>query len=425
MNSKDFFINNRNKLFQEVLPNSLVVMFSAEQFPKNGDQYYKFRQNSDTFYFSGINQEETIIVLYKNPQASKFDEYAFIIEPNIDLITWTGHKYSKSEIRNISGIQNVEFNQNFNDIFLKLLKEAKYIYYSHKSNIRGIKYENLTIQACIDIAKNKAQNIDIQDLDPLSMKFRLKKEEYELKNMQEAIDITGETFKEVLNFVNPNVYEYQVEAIINQGFISRGAKDVAYSPIVAAGQNNNILHYCTNRDKCQSGDLLLLDFGAEVEYYAADISRTIPVSGKFTKRQKEVYNAVLKVHTEIMNKMTPGTSINELNKNTEQLIQEELLSLNLISNADIISQDASKPAFKKYYMHGVSHFIGLDVHDVGKKDTILEPGMVLSCEPAIYIKDEGFGIRLENDILVADKPINLSKKIPIEIDEIEDLMNRN
>ena len=420
---KNFFLENRNKLFIELPEKSLVILFSAEQFPKNGDQYYKYRQNSDTFYFTGLNQEETTILLFKDRGAKQFVEYAFIIEPDQKMITWIGHKFSKQEVSDISGINNVEFNDRFNSFFEKLVIEAENVFVSQKSNIRGIRYKNTKVETLTDNLAKHHQHIDIQDLDVFSMKLRLNKTADEISAIQKAIDITGETFLDILKIVQPGIYEYQVEGEMIKGFLSRGAQDYAYSPIIASGNNNNILHYNTNRNQCKDGDLLLLDFGAELDYYAADITRTIPVSGKFTERQKEVYNAVLDVQKRMIEKTVPGTTIRELNKECEMLIQNELLKLKLISRFDIASQDEENPAFKKYYMHGVSHFIGLDVHDTGKKDTILEPGMILSCEPAIYIEEEGFGIRLENDILVADKPVNLSKNIPIEIDEIEALMN--
>lgn len=422
--NRRFFSKNRKKLFNEVLPESLIVLFSAEQFPRNGDQYHKYRQNSDMFYFTGLKQEETKILLYKGKDSEDFEEYAFVFEPNKKMITWIGHKYSKTEITDITEIKNVYFNDKFNEIVGQLLDKSKNLYFSNKFNVRGIKYEQHTFKSWLNAIESRTQSLEYQDLDSLSMKLRLNKTKEEIKVMQKAIDITGDTFMDILNFVSPGVYEYQVEAIINHGFVFNGAQDCAYLPIVASGQNNNILHYNTNRNECKAGDLLLLDFGAELDYYAADITRTIPISGKFTERQKEVYNAVLDVHKQIKQKIVPGNTIRKLNSETEMLIQEKLLELNLITKSDIEKQTEENPAFKKYYMHGVSHFIGLDVHDTGKKDTVLEPGMILSCEPAIYIEEESFGIRLENDILVTDgDPIDLCANIPIEADEIEELMN--
>ncbi|HOZ29968.1 MAG TPA: M24 family metallopeptidase, partial [Bacteroidales bacterium] len=257
------------------------------------------------------------------------------------------------------------------------------------------------------------------DLDPLSMKLRLQKSHEEINTIKNAIEITGEAFNNILKFIKLGLYEYEIEAELTRQFLSLGANDHAYLPIVASGINNCILHYNTNRNQCNDGDLLLLDFGAEVDYYAADLSRTIPVSGKFTTRQKDVYNSVLSVMKLMKSKMIPGTTIRKLNEECEALIQDELIKLKLLTKTDIESQDPERPALKKYFMHGLSHFIGLDVHDVGTKDIILLPGMILSCEPAIYISEEGFGIRLENDILVADTPVDLCENIPIEVADVE------
>jgi len=422
--NEEFFTKNRVNLFNEILPNSIVILFSAEQFPKNGDQYYKYRQNSDTYYFSGMTQEDTVVMLHKDENSDKFQEFAFIIEPNQKMITWTGYKYSKKDASNISGIKDVEFHENFESVFKNVTSKIKHLYFSHKSNVRGIQYQNSLFNQWSKKNKNVIDKLEVIDLDPHSMKLRLQKAPEEQNTIQKTIDITGETFLDLLKFVKPGVYEYQVEAEMLNGFFKRGAQDYAYLPIVASGKNNNILHYNTNRNICKEGDLLLLDFGAELDYYAADLSRTIPISGKFTTRQREVYSAVLNVQKQMIKKIIPGTTIRELNSECEILIQDELLKLKLISKYDIDSQNEENPAFKKYYMHGVSHFIGLDVHDVGKKDTPLIPGMFLSCEPAIYIAEEGFGIRLENDILVSpNQPIDMCKNIPIEADEIENLMN--
>lgn len=284
------------------------------------------------------------------------------------------------------------------------------------SNVRGLIYENKIVAAWKESLKN--EEIQYRDLDTFSMQLRLQKEKEEIDLMQIAIDITGEAFEQILKFLSPGIYEYEVEAEISRWFIKNGVEAHAYSPIIASGKNNCVLHYETNRNLCKNGDLLLMDFGAEYNYYAADLTRTIPISGKFSNRQKQVYSSVLKVLKEMKTKFVPGNTIRELNKECELLIQEELLKLDLLTEADIKNQEDDKPAFKKYFMHGLSHFIGLDVHDVGKKDTVLLPGMVLSCEPGIYIAEEGFGIRLENDILVAENPIDLCSNIPIEISDI-------
>lgn len=416
---KSFFASNRKRLYTQLLPDSLVILFSAEQFPRNGDQFFKYRQNSDTYYFSGLTQEQTIIVLFNDSNNKRTEEYAFIIEPDEKMLTWIGHKYSKQEASEISGILNIEFTHKFDEIMNSLLAKTKTVYFSYKSNVRGFSYQNPAVKEWKHNVEQLHHNIYFNDLDPLSMSLRLQKSAAEIAATQNAIDITGNAFQNMLKFVKPGCWEYEVEAEITRSFLAAGAEGHAYLPICASGANNCILHYNTNRNQCKDGDLLLLDFGAEVDYYAADLTRTIPVSGKFTVRQKAVYNSVLSVMKQMKQRMVPGTTINQLNSDCEALIEQELLGLGLLTKAEISAQNPEFPAFKKFYMHGVSHFIGLDVHDTGKKDTPLLPGMILSCEPAIYIAAEGFGIRLENDILVADSPVDLCSNIPLEIVDLE------
>ncbi len=419
---KTFFTANRQKLYTQLLPDSLVVLFSAEQFPRNGDQFFKFRQNSDTYYFSGLTQESTIILLFNDTANKRTEEYAFIIEPDERMLIWTGHKYTKHEAAEISGIANIEYLPEFELIMNSLLDKTKNVYFSHSSNVRGTHYENPFIHEWKHNIEQSHHNLYFVDPDPVFMNLRLQKTPEEIAATRAAINITGNAFRDILKFVKPGCYEYEVEAEMTRSFLSAGAQDHAYLPIIASGPNNCILHYNTNRNQCKDGDLLLLDFGAEVDYYAADLSRTIPVSGKFTARQKTVYNSVLSVMKQMKSMMVPGTTIRQLNSNCESLIEQELLSLGLLTKAEIAAQDPEKPTLKKYYMHGVSHFIGLDVHDTGKKDTPLLPGMILSCEPAIYIAAEGFGIRLENDILVADKPVDLCEGIPLEVGDVESFL---
>lgn len=424
--NKDFFCNNREKLYNLINPYSLVILFSADSYPRSGNQFFKYRQNSDLYYFSGITQEETIILLFKDSDNNNIIEYSFIIEPDEKILIWNGHKLSKNETKNISGIENIEYLNLFESVFQKLLKQAQNIYYSFSGNIRTGDLKNKSIEQFKNELELKYFDKIKIDLDVFSHKLRLKKENVEIKTMTKACEITGKTFHNILKCVKPNIYEYQIEAEITHSFLRLGAQDFAYLPIVASGIDNCVLHYTTNRKKCNSGELLLLDFGSELDYYASDVSRTIPVSGKFSKRQKEVYCSVLSVLNQIRQKFVVGNSIKDLNIECSKLIEEELLKLGLISINDIKNQDENNPAYKKYYMHGVSHYIGLDTHDVGDRKTPLSSGMVLSCEPGIYIPEEGFGIRLENDILVTDSnPIDLCNNIPIESDEIEYLMNSN
>ncbi|MDR2009288.1 MAG: aminopeptidase P N-terminal domain-containing protein [Bacteroidales bacterium] len=421
---KDFFSNNRKKLYNLLEPDSIVILFSADSYPRSGNQFFKFRQNSDIYYFSGLDQEETIVLLHKDTKSETINEYAFITEPDEEILVWTGHKYTKEEVRNISGIENTEYLDAFQKSIKQIINQADNIYYSFCGNIRAGNLKNLSLENLKILISQEYKNKNQIDLDIYSHSLRVAKEKHEIQTIQRACNITGECFSEILKYVRPGVYEYQVEAEITRKLLSLGAQDFAYLPIIVSGRDNCVLHYTTNRKVCNDGDLLLLDFGSELDYYASDVSRTIPVSGKYTKRQKEVYNSVLKVMKQIKQKFVTGNSIVNLNKECGELIQNELLQLGLLKEQDIKKQNPEKPAYKKYFMHGVSHYMGLDIHDVGNRNAPLIPGMILSCEPGIYIPEEGFGIRIENDILITENsPVDLCKDIPIEADEIEEIMN--
>ncbi|MDL2261979.1 Xaa-Pro aminopeptidase [Bacteroidales bacterium OttesenSCG-928-I21] len=421
---KAFFCNNRIKLYNLIDQNSLIILCSADQYPRNGNQFFKYRQNSDIYYFSGLQQEDTILILHKNEKKQTVEEYAFIIKSDEKMLTWTGHKYTTAEVTEISGIQNVEYLENFDSIFGSIIKSVQNVYFSFSGNIRVENQKNSTIEKLAELIKEKFPLKNIQNLDSYSHFLRLTKEPQEIETIKKACAITGNSFASILKFVKPNIYEYQVEAEITRNFLSAGSQGFAYLPIVASGQNSCVLHYITNREMCKTGDLLLLDFGAELDNYASDVSRTIPISGKYTKRQKEVYNSVLNVMKQIKQKFVVGNNIVNLNKECAKLIEEELLNLGLLKKEDISAQSLENPAYKKYFMHGVSHYMGLDIHDVGDRKANLMPGMILSCEPGIYIPEEGFGIRLENDILITETtPIDICEHIPIEIEEIEYAMN--
>jgi Xaa-Pro aminopeptidase len=422
--NKDFFINNRKKLYTLLKPDSIVILCSADSYPRSGSQFFKYRQNSDMFYFSGLTQEETIVILHKDTQNKTINEYAFIIEPDEKMLTWTGHKYSKEDVREISGIKNVEYLASFKEFFRNPVHAGKNIYYSFSGNIRAGEIKNSSIEKLKEILSDKYLYKNQINIDTYTHSLRVLKEQCEIQSIKKACSITNECFKNILSFVKPNIYEYQIEAELTHTLLSLGAQNYAYLPIIASGPDNCILHYTSNRKMCKEGDLLLLDFGAELDYYSSDVSRTIPVSGRYTKQQKEAYNSVLKVMKQIKQKFVPGNSIINLNKECGQLIEEELLSLKLLTKQDIKNQNNEKPAYKKYFMHGVSHYMGLDIHDVGDRNAPLVPGMILSCEPGIYIPEKGFGIRIENDILITENiPIDLCEDIPIEADEIEELMN--
>jgi Xaa-Pro aminopeptidase len=422
--SSKLFIQNRTALYQKAGKEGIYIFVSSPNYIRNGDQYYPFRQNSDTFYFSGLDQENIIIMLCPAHPKADMREIALIVEPDEKTFIWQGHKYSPEEVTAVSGIKTVKYIHEFENIFLELSNFSHKVLMPFSFNERidsNIPRPTIRLQEKL---KDIKSGIIFQDITDKINELRIIKSTIELDVIKTACKITKTAFLSVLNNLKPEMYEYQVEAVINHDFIFNGASGHAYAPIVASGKNACVLHYNTNHDICKNGDLLLLDFGAEYANYAADCSRTIPINGKYSKRQLQVYNAVLTVFKEIKKHFVPDNTVNGINELTNNLIEEQLISLGLISKEDIKNQDANNPIYKIYFPHGTSHFMGLDVHDVGGKDVAFEKGMVLTCEPGIYIPSENIGVRIENDIVVAETPIDLMEDIPIEPKEIEELMNK-
>lgn len=416
------FERNRKKVLKFLQPNSLVVIHSNDQMFRNGDQYFPFRQSSDLFYLTGIDQEKTILTLCPNHPNKDYREILFILESNEKIAVWEGHKYTKEEAFETSGIKTIKYITDFESIFRELAIKAESIYLNLNENPKFKPEAPSADERFVDVLKKEFPAHEIERLAPIMKHIRLKKNAEEIEVMQEACDITAKAFHRVLKFVKPGVAEYEVEAEITHEFLRNRATGHAYPPIIAAGKSACVLHYIENNKTTKDGDLLLMDFGAEYANYAADCTRTIPVNGKFTPRQKECYEAVLRVMKKAISWLTPGTTINRVNERVEKLLQEEHIKLGLYTQEDVEKQDPNNPLVKKYYPHGTCHFIGLDVHDVGERTTVLEEGMVLTCEPGIYIPDENIGIRIENDIVVNLQPIDLMKDIPKEVDEIESLM---
>lgn len=420
---KTFFENNRKKLVKKLKPNSLVVLNSNDEMPRNGDQTFPFRQNSDIFYLSGIDQEKSILTLCPDHPDKKCREILFLVETNEKIAVWYGHKYTKEEAQKTSGIKKIVWLDEFEAIFYDLMINSKNVYLNINENPRfqsDVPYRDLRFAR---ETKEKYPLHNYERLAPIITDLRTKKEPEEIDLIKCACDITEKAFRRVLKFVKQGVMEYEIEAEITHEYIRNRANGHSYYPIIASGKNACVLHYIENNKKCKDGDLLLMDFGAEYANYAGDTSRTIPVNGKFTPRQRQVYEAVLRVLKGATKLLVPGTTINKYHDKVCKMMEKELIGLGLFTKAEVKKQDKEKPLFQKYYMHGTSHFMGLDVHDVGSKAQTLKPGMVFSCEPGIYIPDENLGIRLENDILVTkNEPINLMKSIPIEPDEIETLM---
>ncbi len=417
------FIKNRNKLLKQIKKKSLVIVNSNDEMPRNGDQNFPFRQNSDLLYLSGIDQEKTILTLCPDHPNNKLREVIFILKTNKEIETWNGHKYTKQEAINTSGINTIFWLEDFEKILNELMLFADFIYLNRNENLRfasDVPYKDVRFEKEL---KTKYPLHKYERLAPILTTLRLIKNPEEIKLIQQACDITKTGFYRILKFIKPGVMEYEIEAELIHEFIKNRASGHSFSPIIASGKNACILHYIENNKICNDGDLVLIDFGAEYANYPGDCTRTIPVNGKFSSRQLELYESTLRVFKQTKAMLKPGKSLNEYQKIVCKIWEEEHLRLGLYTKKDIKNQDSENPMYFKYFMHGVSHFIGLDVHDVGSKDQILEPGMVVSCEPAIYIKEEGIGIRLENDILITEnEPYDFMADLPIEPDEIENLM---
>jgi Xaa-Pro aminopeptidase len=413
---------NREKLVGKVKNNSIVIVQSNDQMPRNGDQFFPFRQNSSMFYFTGIEQEKSVLVIDKGTKGNK-KEVLFLLKPNKDLEIWEGHKLTKDEATEISGVEDIRWLEEFNAFIQLKGVEREYLYLNVPENPKFQMAMKGPETRMYEMLKDKFPLHSYQRLAPIVQSLRVIKEHEELEILKKACKITKEAFLRVLDKTQSGVMEFEIEAEITYEFLKQGSSGHAYAPIVASGKNACVLHYIENNHECKSGELLLMDFGAEYGNYAADCSRTIPVNGKYTPRQRDLYEACLSVFTYARSLMVPGTSINEMHKKVGQLWENKHMELGLYSKADVNNANPDEPLWKKYYMHGTSHFLGLDVHDVGSKDQLFEPGMVLTCEPGIYIPDENVGIRLENDILITEEGnIDLMKDIPIEPDEIEQLM---
>jgi Xaa-Pro aminopeptidase len=422
---KNLFVENRKRFTAQMKENSLAIFVSNDEMPKSADQTFTFKQNPDLFYLSGVDQEETFLILFPDSPIEKYKEVLFVRKTNEYLAIWEGEKLNQEQARSVSGVQTVLWSEEFPNILKMLIVQTKGVYLNLNEHDRSswqVPYHELRF------AKELQEKYPLHEYHraaPILHQQRAIKSQYEVALMQTACDITGKGFRRVLQFTKPGVYEYEIEAEITHEFLCNRATGHAYHPIIASGKDSCVLHYNKNNKICVEGDLLLMDFGAEYANYAADLTRTIPVSGKFTPRQKEVYNAVLRVMKQATQMLRPGTTIDEVNKEVGKVVEAELININLLKAEDVKNQDPEKPLYKKYFMHGTSHFLGLDVHDVGNRYAAIQPGMVFTCEPGIYIREENIGIRLENDILVTDgNPVDLMKNIPLEAEEIEALMNQ-
>ncbi len=420
------FIKNRKKFMAQMKPKSIAVFNSNDVYPIGADSTLAFEQHRDIFYLSGADQEETRLLLFPDAMDKKHREILFVTETNDHIAVWEGEKLTKEKATEVSGIETVYWLSDFDKIFFDLMTEAETIYFNTNEHYRQAVVTETREDRFIKKCKADFPAHQWAKSNPILQEIRGIKEPEELDIMQTACNITEKGFRRLLGFVKPGVWEYEIEAELMHEFLRNKSKGFAYTPIIASGNNANVLHYVVNNQQCKDGDLLLMDVAAEYANYSSDLSRTIPVNGKFTARQKAVYEAVLRVKKEATKMLVPGTIWAEYHKEVGQLMTSELLGLGLLDKADVQNEDKDWPAYKKYFMHGTSHHIGLNTHDYGLLKTPMKANMVFTVEPGIYIPKEGFGIRLEDDVVIQEKgePFNLMGNIPIEVEEIESLMNQ-
>ncbi len=421
--NSSFFEKNRKAFVQQMKTEAIALFFSNDQCPRNGDQYHPFRQNSDFFYLTGIEQEKSILLLAPDSPNPRLREALFLLRTNETLEIWEGHKYTKEEAENTSGIKNIYWTDDFEALLKEVMSYHDLVYLNSNEYIKFFPEVETRETRWGKAIREQYPLHHYHRAAPLLTRQRLVKSGEELDLIREACSITNKAFRRILKFTHPGVWEFEVEAEMTHEFIRNRATGHGYAPIVASGKSACVLHYTENDKICRDGDLLLMDFGAEYANYTADLSRTIPVNGKFSNRQKALYNAVLRVQKEIKKMYVPGNTINDINEEANRLMEKELIGLGLLQTKEVEKQNPEQPLFKKYFMHGTAHFMGLDVHDVGAKHEPLRPGMVLTCEPGLYIPEENTGIRIENDILVTEnEPVDLMADFPTEADEIEMLM---
>jgi len=417
------FIENRKNFVKQLSTHSIAFFNSNDEMPRNGDTNFLFRQQSDLFWMTGIDQEKTILVIAPNHPLPEYREALFVRKTNEHIAVWEGHKYTKDEARAASGIQHVYWAEDFEAMLPAMMHHSLKVYLNLNENDRFTTEVPYRDERFTTALKSKYPNHEYERTALIMARLRAIKSDIEVELMQTAANITEKAFRRVLNFTRPGVMEYEIEAEIIHEFTRSRANGHAYYPIIASGASACVLHYNDNNKECKDGDVILMDFGAEYANYAADLTRSIPVNGKFTKRQKDVYNAVLRVMRAAIKMLVPGNTIIKYHEEVGKLMEQELIGLGLLDAAEVKKQDPKQPLYKKYFMHGTSHFLGLDVHDIGNRYEPMQAGMVFTCEPGIYIPEEDLGIRIENDILITEKgPVDLMASIPVEADEIEELM---
>ena len=422
---KQLFIKNRKNFTAQMKPNSLAVFNSNDIYPISADSTLPFAQHRDIFYLSGVDQEESILVLFPDCPKENHREILFLKETNEHIAVWEGEKLTKEKAFETSGITTVYWLQDMEKVMFELMTQCDTIYINTNEHYRANVETETREDRFTKWLKDKYPAHSVAKSNPILQRLRSVKDQIELDLIQQACNITEKGFRRVLKFTKPGVWEYNLEAEFMHEFLNNRSKGFSYTPIIGSGNNANVLHYIENNQQCKAGDLILIDAGAEYANYSSDMTRTIPVSGKFSDRQKAVYNAVNRVKNKATKMLVPGTLWEQYHIEVGKLMTSELLGLGLLDKADVQNENKDWPAYKKYFMHGTSHHMGLDTHDYGILTEPMQANMVFTVEPGIYIPDEGFGIRLEDDVVIQEKgePFNLMRNIPIEVEEIEDIMN--
>lgn len=418
------FTNNRKNFVSRLKPSSIAIFNANDEFPRSGDQTFVFKQNADFFYLTGIDQEQSILILFPDCPNSLYREVLFLRQTNEHIAVWEGHKYTREEAKKASGIESIFWLSEFDNILHSIINYADNIYINTNENDRfnfAVPYRDLRMLNALRV-KYPLHHYERAAL--IMRDLRVIKSDIEIELTKKACEITRDAFIRTLKFVKPGVTEYEIEAEVTHEFLRQRATGHAYTPIIASGKNAVVLHYIDNNQVCNDGEVILLDYGAEYANYNADMTRSIPVNGRFSKRQRDVYDSVLHVMREATKMIVAGAVWNDYHDEVGKIMTAELIKLGLLDKHDVEKQDPKMPAYKKYFMHGTSHHLGLDVHDFASRYKSFEVGNILTCEPGIYIPEEGLGIRLENNILITEGGnIDLMADIPVEPDHIEDIMN--
>ena len=418
------FIENRRRLAGQLKPHSIAVFNSNDVMPKSADGVHPFIQQTDLFYLSGIDQEESTLVIFPDAREEKHREVLFLRETSEQIALWEGKKYTKEEAAVVSGVKTVYWNAEFDAVFRALAFQAERVYLNSNEHLRAEAVVETRDARFGKWCRGAFPLHRYKRLAPIMHHLRAIKSPIEVDLIKQAAAITGRAFRRLLGFIRPGAWEFEIEAEIWHEFLRHRSRGPAFQTIVASGAESCTLHYVKNDRQCRDGDVVLIDFGAEYANYAADLTRTVPVSGRFTARQRAVYEAVLRVQTAGIAMLRAGNTLDAYNAEVGRVMEAELIRLGLLDAEKVKDQPKDQPLYKKYFPHGTSHHLGLDVHDYGDKLRPFEAGMVFTCEPGIYIREEGIGVRIENDILItADGPLDLTADIPREADEIEALMS--